>query len=360
MGPSVDFERLITRLLETLGAIPGAHADLAQSSRGAEVAINLTVDGRPVRVLVEAKRVLYPRDAREVAWQIRDAGYAGRNQWADHEDIPLIPLLAADSISPGAREFLKEQQIGYFDGSGSLYLPAPGAFLFIDRPPTTAQSRAIRSLFTGTRGQVIHALLHHHREWVTGKHLASEAQVSSATASQVLTELERLDWVSSQGQGPRKQRRLKQPGTVLDSWVKQLSALAQPAPSRYFVPSRTTDGLIHDMDDVFGRTSLLYAVSFEAAAQQYAPFASSVSQVRCRLQPDPRAAEALADLDARPVTEGANLIVIDARASGAFLFRERPSGVWLASPIQVYLDLMRSEGRAREMADYLRKERMGF
>ena len=42
------------------------------------------------------------------------------------------------------------------------------------------------------------------------------------------------------------------------------------------------------------------------------------------------------------------------------LFRESINGIWLASPVQVYLDLMGSEGRAREMAKHLRQERIGF
>ena len=36
------------------------------------------------------------------------------------------------------------------------------------------------------------------------------------------------------------------------------------------------------------------------------------------------------------------------------------NGIWLASAVQVYLDLMRSEGRAKEMAKHLRRERFGF
>jgi hypothetical protein len=42
------------------------------------------------------------------------------------------------------------------------------------------------------------------------------------------------------------------------------------------------------------------------------------------------------------------------------LFREQFAGVWLASPIQVYLDLLCGEGRAKEMAAHLRRHRIGF
>jgi hypothetical protein len=34
--------------------------------------------------------------------------------------------------------------------------------------------------------------------------------------------------------------------------------------------------------------------------------------------------------------------------------------VWLASPIQIYLDLLRGEGRSKEMAEHFREERIGF
>ena len=69
---------------------------------------------------------------------------------------------------------------------------------------------------------------------------------------------------------------------------------------------------------------------------------------------------ALSALDAHIVDQGANLAVIEVKSSGELLFRELVDGTWLASPVQVYLDLMRSEGRAREMAKHLRQERIGF
>ena len=51
---------------------------------------------------------------------------------------------------------------------------------------------------------------------------------------------------------------------------------------------------------------------------------------------------------------------LDAKSHGEFLFRERVGDAWLASPIQVYLDLLRGEGRGKEMAGHLRHERIGF
>jgi hypothetical protein len=87
---------------------------------------------------------------------------------------------------------------------------------------------------------------------------------------------------------------------------------------------------------------------------------ATVSQVKCRSLTGAALEAALAALNARVVEEGANLSVIETKSAGDLLFREQLDGTWLASPIQVYLDLLRSEGRAKEMAQNLRRERIPF
>ncbi len=82
--------------------------------------------------------------------------------------------------------------------------------------------------------------------------------------------------------------------------------------------------------------------------------------MRVRLLETPESQAALSELGARPVTEGANLAIIDAKSEGELLFRNQINNIWLASPIQVYLDLQRGEGRSLEMSEHLRKERIGF
>ena len=79
-----------------------------------------------------------------------------------------------------------------------------------------------------------------------------------------------------------------------------------------------------------------------------------------RVQSGAETETAINALGARVVSEGYNLAIIEAKYPGELLFRERVGGVWLASPIQIYLDLLRSEGRSKEMAEHFRKERIGF
>lgn len=117
-------------------------------------------------------------------------------------------MLLATSISPGAKELLRHEGVGYFDSGGSLFVRAKGAYLYIDKPPPQVLAKAIRTLYSGRRAQVLHALLNEHNAWFSVKALAERAHVSPATASQVFTELERFDWVESKGQGPARKRRL--------------------------------------------------------------------------------------------------------------------------------------------------------
>ncbi|SCU82426.1 conserved hypothetical protein [Cupriavidus necator] len=349
---------LIERFLEVLRELPDVHAEMGVQEPALaapyqiDAEIHLNVAGKPIVLLVEAKKTAYPRDVRQVLWQFKALGpeYPSNVQ----------PILVAESLSPGAKELLKSERVGYYDSGGSLFLPAPGAYVFIDRPPPKALEKSVRSLFSGRRAQVLHALLIHHQDWFGVTEVAERAQVAPSTASDVLGELERFDWLESRGQGPSKERHLREPGELLDAWAKQLASSTAPVLRRYYVPGLKSEALLQRLGEVFDVHQVGYAVSYEAAAQCYAPFLSGISQVRTRLLPGAGADTALAELDARVVTEGANLAVIETKSAGELLFRQQLEDVWLASPVQVYLDLLRGEGRAKEMAEHLRRERIGF
>jgi hypothetical protein len=355
--------QLIARFVAALRELPEVEADLDQrgsvnklNDRRHDVQVNLHVAGKSFVLLIEAKKTLFPRDVRQVIWQLRAASHG---KPTGEEGTPLS-LIVAESISPGAKELLRSERVGYYDNGGSLYLPAPGAYLYIDKPPPKALTKSVRALFAGRRSQVLHALLVQHQNWFGVTELAQQTMVSPATASQVLTELDRFDWLVARGQGPSKERHLREPTALLDAWTKQLATRRPPVLRRYYVPGMKADTLAARLGRVFDAHDVQYAVSHEAAAQRYAPFLSNLSQVRVRVLIGANADAAIGGLDARVVDEGANLGVIEAKSPGELLFREQVDGLWLASPIQIYLDLLRGEGRSKEMAEHFRKERIGF
>ncbi|MEM5406009.1 hypothetical protein [Paraburkholderia unamae] len=360
---SLAERQLITRFVDALQELPEVEANLAhwervttRGDRGYDAQVDLHVAGKSFVLLIEVKKTVFPRDVRQLAWQLREASY---ERHAGQAQAPL-PLLVAESLSPGAKELLRSERIGYYDSGGSLYLPAPGAYLYIEKPPPKALAKSVRTLFTGRRAQVLHALLVQHQNWFGVTELAQQAMVSPATVSQVLTELERFDWMVARGQGPSKERHLREPTSLLDAWAKQLSTIRPPTLRRYYVPGTKAEMLAVRIGEAFDMHDVEYEVSHEVAAQRYAPFLSNISQVRVRVLFGANADAAIGDLGARVVNEGANLGIIDAKSPGELLFRDRVDGLWLASPIQIYLDLLRGEGRSKEMAEHFRKERIGF
>ena len=361
--PNAIEGELLEGFLKALRELPEVQAEFVGTEQPGDLnheqdaQIELRVGGKTVALMIETKKFVYPRDARQALWQFLESA---RKRHHSGEHGETVFCLIAQSISPGAKEMLKKERIGYYDSGGSLFVPAGPVYLYVDKPHPKGLSRTIRSVFTGRRAQVLHALLLRNQEWFGVKDIAELARVSPATASQVLTELEKFEWVVSRGRGPSKKRHLQEPGTLLDAWASQLT-LMRPLPmQRYFVPSARADALVRKFAEACTQRTAEYAITHEAAGQRYAPFLSTVSQVRCRLLDNPAADRVLGALDARAVDQGTNLAVIKVKSPDELLFRESVDGIWLASAVQVYLDLMLNEGRARELAKHLRHERIGY
>jgi hypothetical protein len=322
----------------------------------ADAIFNIDLRGTPATLLVEAKNSVYPRDAREAAWQLRKLQGALQEAEGFTETLPVI---ASRSLSAGARDFLRSENIGYYEEGGSLFLFSPLLYIFVDRPPSKRAAQVRRALFSGRRSQVLLALLQHSHEWHSVKDLAAVAFASPATVSQVLVELEKREWVATRGGGPHKERQLADPRSVLDAWAKHIADLPKQQSRRFFVPSLKPEELLQRVHRVCEARSIPYEITGEWAAQIYSPFLSSISQVRCRVHTD-HAATLVGELQAREVSEGSNFALLEAKSRHDFLFREQERGVWLANPIIVYLDLLRSGGRAKELAQHLREERIHF
>lgn len=354
----------IERLLEALRKLPNAEVrepimrpQHIHKSYQIDAEIEFDIAGKSYVLIIEVKKSVYPRDVQQVLWQL--IRYI-EEQYSKVKKSKLVPFLAAESISPGAKELLKKEGFGYFDTGGSLYIPARGAYIYIEKPPPKTFAKSVRSIFKGKRSQVLHALLLHHNDWFGVKRLAELAVVSPATASETLSTLDRFEWIITRGQGPSKERRLTDPGGLLNEWRIQVAATSRLTFRRYYVPNLNTEEVTERLALLCDMLNVEYVLTQEIAAQRYAPFLSVISLVNCRMNPGYAAEEVISELDARVVVEGANLNVIETRSQSEFLFKQQLNSVWLASPVQVYLDLLREGGRAREMAEHLRRERIGF
>ena len=71
----------------------------------ADAVVKITVNGEPHTLLIEAKKSLFPRDAREAVWQVRKL----QDLLRDTQGIEALPLIASEPRSDGAREFLQNE-----------------------------------------------------------------------------------------------------------------------------------------------------------------------------------------------------------------------------------------------------------
>ncbi len=327
------------------------------SDAGVDLVVKASVNGKPIRLLVQMKSVLFPRDVRAAFWGLKSAS---TRPSLGGDDVSVIPMIAAGTISDGAKELLQTERIGYLDGAGSLFLPSENLYILIDRPSAKSARKIDRPLFSGNRSAVIHALLMNPQQWFSTTELAKLVSVSLSTASVVFAELEKRDLVATQGKGPNKTRRLVDPTALLDEWVKQAELAPKPEVRRYYVPRIKSEDLMKAIDQVCSRLNTAYVITHEWAAQLYSPFLSNISQVKCRIYPNAPLSSIANELDAREVEEGSNLMIFESRSMRDFLFEEEVRGLRVESPVLAYLDLRGGEGRAKELAEHLRVERIGF
>jgi hypothetical protein len=351
---------IVQQLVGTLNQMPDSHADITAEAHPSQPDYDAQVEGRisgkPITLLVEAKQHVYPRDVHQYLFRARSI----MKRAQIHFDGSVILLLAAQSISPGAKKLLREEQCAYFDSGGSLYVKSNGLLVDRERPPAPSEARAIRTLFTGTRARVLLTMLAHDDEWMSVKQVSAEAQVSAATASSVLQAMEMNDWAVAEGSGPHKQRRVRRPREVLDAWTKSVETRKPPKQRRYYVPIRPFNDMTYKVPQIFTEHDVAYELTGEAAAQHYSPWLTNINVLRFRLVYSNEAEAALTALKAQPTTEGSNLWVMEVASSKELAHRRQEDGIWYAHPIQVYLDLLKMEGRAHDAAQHLRETKIGF
>lgn len=345
--------RLAAALVDATGfALVGVstRAVSAEDKRRLPV-VTLQANQSKVDIVVRTVRHAYPRDVREAIWQLESSeapDAAKRNQ---------IPMVAADSLSPGAKALLRERGIGYFEPDGCLYLRWRHCLVNIERAKRVpAKARSI-PLFSGARENVVHALLMSRGAWITGAELAEHAQTSSYTCSVVLQELEKREWCQASGAGRTLRRRLVEPGLLLDAWAEQWVLRKNPA-SHWYTFAQRPDQLMRQLADRLRQSEIStpWAFSGAAAANLYAPLLTHVDTADIVIAPGESEAFAHA-LALEPADQGSNVTLME-RDGASMLFRHdfMQDQSHLSSPFILYLDLQNGHGRNKELAQRVREK----
>ncbi len=293
-------------------------------------------DGTTGRVVVEARRVVEPRDVPSVVRLLE----SHRND----EDIAL--LVTAPYLSPRVRDLLGEAGVGWFDSTGNLRLQLDRPCVLIDRtganrsPFRDVDDRRLKSLKGPRAARVVRALLDG-RTPLGVRALAELAEVGAATSSRVLELLVREDLVQRD-----------EGGRVVDvrklSLARRWSADYGLASSNQAVPMLAARGVDRVLSGLRGYEAT-YAITAEAATRPYllrgtaavAPLALLTIYV-------PDANTAAATLQLRPVNRGANVVLVEPFDSVVYRGAKVKDRLTYAAPSQVVADLLTGPGRAPE------------
>ena len=360
MGKSSSLsDSLVRRARETLLGLPGVvevRLVLEPLQDGSQFdALLEVVAGRHqvVRVPVEVQARGYPQNVRQaanrLAWH--------RNRSKAHA---VTPLLIAPSLSPGSRKLLQDLDVGYWDSGGSLYLKLNDSVFLVDRPAPPVERRRTRGLFRGASAQVLHQLLlEPGRAW-RGNELAEKAGVSAYTVHLVLQYLEEQLLVERDEKGPKMLRSLQEPGALLEAWAESHS-LEDYESHPLHVVAGSPEERERIVLELLESCQVEYALTLEAGAMRVAPHGTGVGVLSVLVPADLDWEEITRGTRLKPVQDGANTILMAPRRGTAPLMGRREiEGVWVASDVQLYLDLWNWPRRGREQAKHLRTERLPY
>jgi len=289
---------------------------------------------------------VFPRDAKMLVWSAMDIRNGGR-----------VPVVAAEVVSEGAREFLRSQRVGYSDAGGSLFLPLDGAFVLVDKAAPKREKRVVRSALSGKTSLVAHVLLTTDKS-LKGVDISAMTGLSLGGVSAALDKLERMGWLVTERSGATKLRSIGDRRGLLEQWKLARTAEGPVRKERFYVPGVSgASALARRISEVAAVEGIPYMVTGPYGAQMHAPYLSSISQVVCRIL-DPDMERIASALGARRVNEGWNMGLVSSEIPMETPFLSEMNGILVASPSVCWIDTIAEAGRARELADHLASERM--
>lgn len=333
--------------LDVLRHIPGLTVDARPrtADRGVDAVVHY--GGTSTPVAAEFKQ----HANAATAWQLVQQAQA-------RPQGPL--LLIAGKTTAEARRILEDHGIAVIDGLGNAHLELPGLLLHLEGKgrATTAPAGDHRARLAGKAGLAAQALLlDPGRVWRV-QDLAEAAKVSVGLAHRVLARLETEAVVTSEGAGPQRRRRLTDPRALLDLWAEEHRDRSTQT-SGYLL-AQTDEQLARLVGTRLAEAEVDYALTGAAGARLVAPFVTAVpvleAWVPATLDPE----ELWRVTQARPVTDGHNVVFRREDNDAGLAFRRQYGELWVVNRFRLFVDLLGDPRRGREQADNLRREVIGF
>lgn len=310
----------------------------AQGEHVADALITLVApDGAFVEFTVEVKQVVDTRDALII-----------RNRWAHKNEAQTAerPIVVARYISPQARRKLSELGIAYADSTGNLDIRAtrPGLYLAdrgADKDPLRGPGRPKAGLDGKPAASVVRALIDFNGAW-TIRRLVQASQTSTGSVYRVVDYL-----ISEELLQKDSDANYYVPDwpSLLRRWSRDYEFVANSRVSRW-IAVRGLDELVTQAST----SQVPYAATGTIAAAEWIEYAPA----RSAMIYTPDAERAADQWGLRTAEAGANVMLAEPKIDVVFSrARQARTGLMIAAPAQVAVDLMTGPGCSPSEADQL-------
>jgi hypothetical protein len=295
-----------------------------------------TADAQTVRLLLEVKRTIEPRDVEAIARQVEDKQHHGRRRG--------VAVVVSPFLTRRTRELLEEAGLSYLDLTGNCRIVSETPGMFISTPgaetnPKTGEKKE-RSLKGPVAGRVVRALCDY-RPPVGVRALASRATADPGYVSRVASYLEREALIIRRGRGTIEDVHWR---PLLQRWAQDYSPFTTETMRQYLDP-RGVGGFTSRLRTLGKR----YALTSSWSAAVIAPVAPP-RLVTCYVDDPEQVASALS---LRPADAGINVrLVVPFDPVVYERTWERDDLTHVALP-QAAADLLNSPGRGPEEATAL-------
>jgi hypothetical protein len=272
---------------------------------------------------------------------------AGVNKllWLIGNDDSTYPVILAPFISPAGAIICREAGIGYIDFSGNCALQFDQVYIEKEgRPNRFSEKRVLKSLFYPKGERILRVLLSNPGQCWKMQTLANAAKVSLGLCAKVKQRLEDMEWIQTDKIGFTLVRGVE----LLQTWQNNYDYKEHLLNNFYALDDTAT--VEKKISGYCETQNITYALTMFGGASRVAPYTrTSITHVYI----DGSVADVANELGLKSVTSGANVILIAPNDAGVFYARKKYDNVNVASPIQLYLDLMSYRGRGEDAAKFL-------
>lgn len=339
-------EQIASGLRSILKEVPSLRVrstkfDVRTSTGQLDLAIDVTCDKSPWRLIVEVKSSGEPRIARGAIQQLLTIASKQEGKYG---------LFGAPYVGPETQRLCKELGVGFVDLAGNCRIAFDKTF--IERrglPNPKIERRPLRSLFSPKASRAIRVLFESPNQFWQVQKLARESRVSLGLAAKVKQRLLDLEYAREGSEGTT----LGKPEELLRAWANKIVQEKSIVVGVY-APGEPT-AIEQALSKFCENEGIRYALTQFSGAARVAPF-TRYNRGSAYVDLDPKSV--VQRLGWKAVDTGANFALPWPFDDGIWYGTRQVDHDWVVSDIQLFLDLMQSKGRGEEAATSLLEQRL--